>query len=146
MKYLTFVFLIFSLSANAYEYTVKIDISDCADKSCFSLIQETFNVADNLKVVAWADITDVLDKGQPSFYPLFNVYNTSTATVNLETGMQLLDENHSVLIEKIDKTSFTPYDDSESQYKIYRSLNAFDLTDTMFNNAKFVTIIVKNKE
>ncbi len=145
MKYLIFVLLIFPLSVNAYEHTVEIDISKCAEQSCFSVFQETFNASDHLKIVAWADITDTLDKGQPSFYPLFNVYNTSTATVDLEIGMQLLDENRAILIQKVDETSFTPYDESESQYKIYRSLNASDLTDDMLSNTRFITIIVNHK-
>ncbi|PHS26600.1 MAG: hypothetical protein COA83_02695 [Methylophaga sp.] len=137
--------LFFSTYVKAYEHLIQIDISQCVEKSCFSVFQQTFNPSDDLKVIAWADITDTLDDGTPSFYPLFNIYNYKISAINVEIGMQLLDENHSVLSERVSNTKFSPYDESESQYKIYRSLFALDLSDEIINKTRFVNIIIRNK-
>lgn len=145
MKYFIFLMLFFSTYAKAYEHLIQIDISQCVEKSCFSVFQETFNPTDNLKIIAWADITDTLDDGTPSFYPLFNIYNYKNTPIKLEIGMQLLDENRSVLSERVSITDFSPFKESESQYKIYRSLFALDLSDEVINKTRFVNIIIQNK-
>ena len=143
MKYIGLLLLIISLPINAHEQLIEIDISECGDKSCFSIFEETYNLSDDLKIVTWADITDTMDDGSPSFYPLFNIYNYDSHIVNLNIGMQLLDKDKSILIEGKYDTKFTPYDESESQYKIYRSLNAYSLTNDILKNTKFINIVIQ---
>ena len=145
MRLLIALIMIFPTYVCADEKVYEIDISKCKLESCFNAFNKTFKVGENIKVVAWADVVDVSKPGTPSFYPLFNIYNEGTAKLKVEIGMQLLDKNRVILAERIYEDQFSPYNPKASQYEIYRSLNAMDLTSEIITSTKYVNVIVNRK-
>ena len=119
MRYILIFLTIFSSTAYGYESTIEIDFSQCGKKNCYAIFQKNIVVAKDLEVLFWSDVADPFHKGYPMFYPLFNIFNRTQATMNLHIEVELQDIHKTSLGSRTIDTEVIPHSKIKSQYDIY---------------------------
>ncbi len=146
MKYLFLLVLAIQQVSFATDNIEKFDLSDCIEKNCMSNeLPITINPETNVKIQAGFNVMHWSDGGGIKFYPLFQLYNLTGEPFQIVIGMQLLDNEKSILLEAKESKLMVTAKSEEPTYETGLSINAVPITNEIMQNTKFVRIIYKRE-
>ena len=146
MRYLLITVMLL-LTQVSFAETYPVDLSKCKSETCFSLkiegmYEPGYQLNEKVRVASWFDVVRFEKNENLKIYPLFNVFNKSDHPINVQIGMEFLDQNKEVVVSRISDVTVDTYKGSDEwSTETYKSLNAVKISDAQIESVSYLKVV-----